>query len=123
MDKKLLVVNADDLGASQGVNRGVADAHTRGIVTSASLLVTGRACQEAVRMLADLPDLGVGLHFDVCGEDERSFDVHDVEGVREEFNAQLDQFVDLVGRAPTHVDSHRHVHRHSFLRPLFRELV
>jgi predicted glycoside hydrolase/deacetylase ChbG (UPF0249 family) len=74
-------------------------------------------------MLADLPDLGVGLHFDICGEDERSFDVHDVEAIREEFVRQLDSFVDLVGRTPTHIDSHRHVHRHSFLRPLFRELV
>jgi predicted glycoside hydrolase/deacetylase ChbG (UPF0249 family) len=123
MDTKLLVVNADDFGASDGVNRGISDGHTRGIVTSTSLLVTGVACEEAVRMLADLPDLGVGLHVDVCGEDERPFDVHDVEGIRAEFEQQLERFCELVGRPPTHVDSHRHVHRHSFLRPLFHELV
>src|SRR4051794_31344769 len=123
MDRKLLVVNADDFGASDGVNRGVAEAHTNGIVTSTSLLVTGAACREAVRMLADLPDLGVGLHFDVCGEDERAFDVHDVDAFRADFEQQIAEFVDLVGREPTHIDSHRHVHRHTFLRPLFRELV
>ena len=123
MSNKLLVVNADDFGASDGVNRGISDAHTRGIVTSTSLLVTGAACDEAVRMLDDLPELGVGLHVDVCGEDERPFDVHDVAGLRADLEQQLDRFGQLVGRPPTHVDSHRHVHRHSFLRPLFREVV
>jgi chitin disaccharide deacetylase len=123
MERKLLVVNADDFGASAGVNRGIAEAHSKGIVTSTSVQVTGAACGEAVRMAADLPDLGLGLHVDVCGEDERPFDVHDIDAVRAEFEQQLDRFCQLFGRPPTHVDSHRHIHRHSFLRPLFRELA
>jgi predicted glycoside hydrolase/deacetylase ChbG (UPF0249 family) len=38
-EKRLLIVNADDLGLSEGVNAGIAEAHERGIVTSASLMV------------------------------------------------------------------------------------
>jgi predicted glycoside hydrolase/deacetylase ChbG (UPF0249 family) len=120
---KRLIVNADDFGASAGVNRGILECHTRGVVTSTSLMVTGRAVQEAVSMSRDHPALAVGLHWDVCGEDERDFDTEDLSAVRDEFRRQLDEFVRLLGRPPTHVDSHRHVHREEHLLPLFRELV
>jgi len=123
MNVKHLIVNADDFGASAGVNRGIVDCHTRGIVTSTSLMVTGRAVQEAVAMSRDLPRLAIGLHWDVWGEDEREFDVEDVGAVRNEFRRQLEEFVSLMGRLPTHVDSHRHAHRQEHLLPVFRELV
>ena len=122
MDRHL-IVNADDLGASAGVNRGILECHTRGVVTSASLMVTGRAAAEAVAMSRDCPELAVGLHFDVWGEDEREFDTADVQAVRDEFQRQLEEFERLVGRTPTHVDSHRHVHREDHLMPVFEELV
>ncbi len=69
--KRFLIFNADDFGASTGVNRGILECHTRGVVTSASLMVTGRAAREAVAMSRDHPGLSVGLHWDVWGEDER----------------------------------------------------
>jgi predicted glycoside hydrolase/deacetylase ChbG (UPF0249 family) len=121
--KKYLVVNADDFGASTGVNRGILECHTSGVVTSTSLMVTGRAASEAVAMSRDHPALAIGLHWDVCGEDEREFDTDDLPAVREEFHRQLDEFHRLLGRLPTHVDSHRHVHREEHLMPVFRELV
>src|SRR5262249_9530525 len=77
----------------------------------------------AVAMSRDHPALTIGLHWDVCGEDERDFDTDDVAAVRDEFRRQLDEFHRLFGRPPTHVDSHRHVHREGHLLPLFRELV
>jgi chitin disaccharide deacetylase len=120
---KYLIVNADDFGASTGVNRGILECHTGGIVTSTSLMVTGRAVREAVAVSHDRPALAVGLHWDVCGEDERDFDLEDVAAVRDEFRRQLDEFHRLLGRMPTHVDSHRHAHREDHLLPLFRELV
>ncbi|HKA12839.1 MAG TPA: ChbG/HpnK family deacetylase [Candidatus Dormibacteraeota bacterium] len=118
-----LVVNADDLGASRGINEGIAICHRRGVVTSASLMVTGRAATEAALLSRDLPDLSVGLHWDVWGEDEREFDLSDRVAVRDEFRRQLDRFHALMGRLPTHVDSHRHAHRRAGLLPLFREMV
>jgi predicted glycoside hydrolase/deacetylase ChbG (UPF0249 family) len=120
---KLLIVNADDFGASTGVNRGIIDCHTKGIVTSASLTVTGRAVAEAVAMSQDHPSLAIGLHWDVWGEDERSCDLDDTGAVRDEFERQLDVFHRMLGRMPTHVDSHRHAHREEHLMPLFEKLV
>src|SRR5688500_2802212 len=109
--QKFLIFNADDFGASSGVNRGILETHTRGVLTSTSLMVTGRAVREAAAMSRDHPALAVGLHWDVCGEDERSFDLDDLDAVREEFHLQLREFQDLMDRMPTHVDSHRHTHR------------
>jgi predicted glycoside hydrolase/deacetylase ChbG (UPF0249 family) len=119
--KKYLIFNADDFGASTGVNRGIVEAHRLGVVTSASLMVTGSAVREAVSMSSDCPALDVGLHWDVCGEDDRSFAFDDAGAVREEFRRQIGEFEDLLGRPPTHIDSHQHAHRR--VMPLFRELV
>ncbi len=120
---RYLIVNADDFGASAGVNRGILQCHTRGIVTSASLMVYGRAVDDAVALARDLPALAVGLHWDVWGEDEREFDLRDVAAVRDEFRRQVDRFRTLTGHPPTHVDSHRHAHLEPGLLPLFRELA
>jgi predicted glycoside hydrolase/deacetylase ChbG (UPF0249 family) len=120
---RYLVINADDFGASAGINRGIVEAHTRGLVTSTSLMVTGQAVGEAVALSRDHPNLAVGLHWDVCGEDEREFDLDDAAAVRDEFRRQLEGFHRLLGRPPTYVDSHRHVHREGQVMPLFRELV
>jgi chitin disaccharide deacetylase len=121
--EKYLIFNADDFGASTGINCGILKCHTHGVVTSASLMVTGRAVRDAVAASREHPELAVGLHWDVWGEDEREFDIGDLPAVRDEFYRQLDEFHRLLGRMPTHVDSHRHVHRGRELMPLFRELV
>ena len=118
-----LIVNADDFGASAGVNRGILECHTRGVVTSTSLMVTGGAVDEAVSMSRDHPELAIGLHWDVWGEDEREFDTGDERAVRDEFQRQVEEFHRLLDRPPTHVDSHRHAHREEHLMPIFEELV
>jgi chitin disaccharide deacetylase len=118
-----LIVNADDFGASVGVNRGIVHAHRHGIVTSTSMTVTGQAAKEAAALSRDHPELAIGLHWDVWGEDEREFDTTDVAAVRDEFARQLDGFERLLGRPPTHVDSHRHAHLEHGLLPVFMELV
>jgi predicted glycoside hydrolase/deacetylase ChbG (UPF0249 family) len=118
-----LIVNADDLGASEGVNRGIEECHRDGVVTSASLMVTGAAAKHAVALSRANPRLAVGLHWDVVGEDQRDFELADERAVRREFAAQLERFHELVGRPPTHVDSHRHTHLEPQVNELFRELV
>src|SRR5436190_1453918 len=57
-----LVVNADDFGISRGVNRGIVEAHQRGLVTSASLMANLPAADDALTRAAICPDLGLGLH-------------------------------------------------------------
>jgi len=62
-----LVVTADDLGMSPGVTRGILEAHTRGVVRSASLMVTFASSPEAAALSRMEPDLEVGLHLDLVG--------------------------------------------------------
>jgi predicted glycoside hydrolase/deacetylase ChbG (UPF0249 family) len=118
--RPVLIVNADDFGFSAGVNRGVIEAHERGIVTSTTLMVRGGAAAQAAAAVADHPALDVGLHLDL-GEWEfvadewriryQVVDPDDPVAVAEEVEAQLVLFEELVGRSPTHLDSHQHVHR------------
>jgi predicted glycoside hydrolase/deacetylase ChbG (UPF0249 family) len=111
---KYLLVNGDDFGAGRGVNRGIAAAHRRGILTSTSLMVGLPFSQEAARLSRDLPHLSVGLHARLPADDR--------DGAAE-LAAQLDRFQELLGRLPTHLDSHRDVHRHPRLLPHFLALA
>jgi len=108
-----LIVNADDLGFSAGVNRGIVEAYERGIVTSASLMVEGPAAAEGVELAGDLP---FGLHavLDRGGEL-----LVPPEECPRELERQLARFRELAGRAPTHLDSHHHIHRDPRLLPSF----
>ena len=65
---KQLIVNADDFGLTAGVNRGILQAFQDGIVTSASLLVTGSAFEEAVNLARENPELDIGLHLTLVEE-------------------------------------------------------
>lgn len=116
-----LIVNADDFGFAPGVNRGIVEAHENGIVTSASLMVNKPGAGEAAAFALEHPELGVGLHVDL-----RRWHVPArlVEALaRRELKAQLARFRRLLGRDPTHIDSHHHVHRAEPFRPLFTELA
>lgn len=116
--ERFLIVNADDLGWSLGINRGVATTYEHGILTSASLMVQWPAATDAARYARSHPALGVGLHFDLSkwGHREDSWrpvymiDSGRREAVEAEARAQLARFRSLLGRDPTHVDSHHHVH-------------
>ena len=65
---KQLIVNADDFGLTPAVNRGVVRAFQSGIVTSASLLVTGSAFEDAVALARQNPELDIGLHLALVEE-------------------------------------------------------
>ena len=57
-----LIITADDFGRSPEINAAVLEAHLRGILTSASLMVAGAAAPEAVEISRANPSLAVGLH-------------------------------------------------------------
>jgi predicted glycoside hydrolase/deacetylase ChbG (UPF0249 family) len=118
--ERILIVNADDFGQSPGVNAGVIEAHERGIVTSASMMVCWPAAREAAEYGRAEPVLSVGLHLDLgqwtFAEGEWTADYERVplsnpDEVEREVRRQLGLFRELVGRDPTHLDSHQHVHR------------
>jgi predicted glycoside hydrolase/deacetylase ChbG (UPF0249 family) len=66
---RLLIVTADDLGLTRGVNAAVRRAHEDGIVTATSLLAVGREFDDAAAMLRDVPTLELGAHLALVGED------------------------------------------------------
>lgn len=116
---RFLVVNADDLGLSAAVDEGVFAAHERGVVTSASLMVRQESAPAAAEEAPAHPGLGIGLHVDLGewiyerGEWIQAYlhcDTDDREAVEVECRAQLERFRALLGRDPTHLDSHQHVH-------------
>jgi predicted glycoside hydrolase/deacetylase ChbG (UPF0249 family) len=129
---RLLIVNADDFGQTAGVNRGVIEAHERGIVTSASLMVRWPAAAEAATCTRTHPALGLGLHVDLgewARRGEEWVAVYDVvplgdEGaVAAEVERQLGEFRRLTGSDPTHLDSHQHVHRGEPVRSVLVRLA
>lgn len=114
-----VVVNADDLGLSPGINRGIVVAHLHGLVTSTSLMVLRPHASEGVALVAPHESLSVGLHLDlvehqVVGDAWRRtvvrVDLDDPRAVEAEVRSQLRRFVELTGRLPSHIDSHQHVH-------------
>lgn len=131
---KRLIVNADDFGRTAGINRGVVQANERGIVTSATMMVSYVPAAEAAEMARKNPGLGVGLHVALTGgpptlppaqipslvdfqgrlppKPDGLKDANPAE-VLAEARAQLRRFRELMGRDPTHMDSHHHSHRDS----------
>jgi hopanoid biosynthesis associated protein HpnK len=133
---KSLIVNADDLGWTHGVNRGIAEAHRNGIVTSASLLANAPAFASGAEVALSTPGLGVGVHLNLSDgppvaarelvtslvNDTGEFDggpeslllriargalaLHEVE---QEWEAQIEKIREA-GIQPTHLDGHKHVH-------------
>ena len=119
---KYLIVNADDFGASRGINRGILEAHERGILTSTSLLVDWPASEEAAALSRTAPTLSVGLHVYLPNDEDRA-----PEESRRRRRAiladQFSRFHELMGRPPTHLDAHHNVHRDPAALPDFLDLA
>jgi predicted glycoside hydrolase/deacetylase ChbG (UPF0249 family) len=124
---RALIVNADDFGLTRGVSAGILAAHRHGIVTSTTVLVTAAPDREQLAQARD-SGLGLGLHLNLTlGTpltrarslvDGRGAFVRDPRRaaagahpreVRAEAEAQVARFEQLVGRPPTHIDTHHHV--------------
>lgn len=132
-----LVVTADDLGLTEGVNRAAVRAHVEGVVTATSLLAVGRAFDHAVTLLRDHPTLDVGAHLAIVGEDPPLLSAAEVptlvdragrfplsyrtvcaraaagrvdpDDVHREMSAQLER-IRATGLPVSHVDTHQHTH-------------
>jgi len=139
-------VTADDFGLDDAVNDAVEEGHRRGILTAASLMVTGAAAADAVARAKRMPKLGVGLHLvlvdgapalppdeipDLVGRDGNfSTDILRI-GIRifcrprarrqvaAEIRAQLEAFR-RTGLPLDHVNAHHHFHLHPVVQ---RELL
>lgn len=131
---KRLIVNADDFGRAPGINAGIARAHRDGIATAATLMVNGPASGEAGRLAQALPGLDVGVHLTLTYgrpvtdpqripslvEDDGTFPARpaaflgigraDPDEALAEYRAQYARAQQLIGRPPSHLDSHHWLH-------------
>ncbi len=134
--QRRLVINADDLGLTVGVNDGIFDAHDRGVLTSASVFANAPATGDALARALRRPSLGVGCHLTLVDgqptlpsahvpsliEDDgrfpsswKPFIVSCLLGrislveVERELTAQIDR-IRSAGLTLTHLDAHKHVH-------------
>jgi hopanoid biosynthesis associated protein HpnK len=132
---KQLIINADDFGLHESINRGIIASHRDGCVTSTTIMAGGPAFQHAVSLVRTCPDLSVGVHLTLVGmRPAAQGDVHtlvDREGnllpdytafaraylrgaisrqhIERELSCQM-QKVAGSGIPISHIDSHQHLH-------------
>ncbi|MGD8164242.1 chitin disaccharide deacetylase [Pantoea sp. FN0307] len=128
---KLLIVNADDFGLSRAQNYGIIEAYRDGIVTSTTAMMNAAGAEHAAALSKLHPELAVGMHFvltlgkplsampklvNAQGELDKGIwqraqtDTLPLEEIQQELARQFARFIALFGHAPTHIDSHHHVH-------------
>jgi predicted glycoside hydrolase/deacetylase ChbG (UPF0249 family) len=132
MVSRYLIINADDFGISEKTNIGIIEARQKGVVTSASLMVHRPAAEAAAQYACRDQQLSVGLHADMGdwvyeGEhwlrSSGTLDICNPNAVDRELRHQLQRFRDLLGRDPTHLDSHQHIHKEENILPVFSKLA
>jgi hopanoid biosynthesis associated protein HpnK len=134
-----LIVTGDDFGARPGINSAIARAYDEGILTGASLIVTGEFVNQAVALARERPDLATGLHLALCDATSASPpgaipDLVSPDGrfpvspgrtgivhwiwrrrrsgqLEQEIRAQLERYLET-GLSLDHVDGHHHLHMH-----------
>lgn len=141
-----LIVNADDFGFTSGVNRAIVEAHTRGVVTSSTLMAKGMAFAEAAELAKTIPKLSVGCHVVLIDGEPvlepekvpsltasgkfrdgiKTFAARALSGrmdageIAAEATAQIRK-IQSAGVAVSHIDSHKHTHLFpQILRPVLQ---
>lgn len=135
---KRVIVTGDDFGLAEPVNEAILEAHQRGILTTASLMVSGGAAADAVYRAHSTPTLRVGLHL-VVVEGRPVLPPREVPGLvdaggefsgrlvrtgfsyffrpvvrqelEKEIGAQFEAFM-KTGLGLDHVNTHNHMHLH-----------
>lgn len=144
----LLIVNADDFGISQGVNRAIVEAHLHGILTSTTVMANMPAFDHAAQLRQGHPSLAVGVHLTLTAGapvlppskvpslvDRKGCFLRgsrllmgltlgsvDPRQVEMELAAQIERAIQA-GISPDHLDSHHHVHCHPALHPVVVRLA
>jgi hopanoid biosynthesis associated protein HpnK len=143
MDKRI-IINADDFGLCSSVNQAVAQAYTDGVLTSTTIMANMPAAEAAVKLVKQMPGLGVGVHLNLFQgkpllKDESVNCLLNADGnfafsptklsllstirrkirnaIRTELAAQIQWVIDN-GIKPTHLDSHKHIHSFPVIFPI-----
>lgn len=132
---RFLIVNADDLGLSPGINEAVRRGFEQGLITDSSLLINGPYSRQAVGIIRELKEARAGIHLNLdalLGWDSPGYERYSrrelrarlqhgtmVQRIRQSMDDQIKRFLDT-GLVPSHVDTHHHVHG---FRPIFLCLI
>ena len=143
---KRLIINSDDYGRTPDISHGIREAHLHGVVTSTTCMTNiPTTANDVVIALKETPNLGMGVHlvltmgrpisapeavpsivdengnFYKYGSLIENLPNLNMEDVKTEWRAQIEAFVKVAGRRPTHIDSHHHS---SYFSPnLFRAML
>ena len=122
-----VIINADDFGHSKGITDGIIYAFKNGVVTSTTAMCNMPYIEYARDLANENKDLGIGIHLtltvgksltknktlvDENGyfyKSNRKRDIDETE-VYDEYKAQIEKFIKVFGKLPTHIDSHHHFH-------------
>ena len=135
MNRRVLIVTADDVGLHPGMTEGAVRAHREGIVTACSIVANGAAFDDAVARLRDAPSLEVGVHLTLVEERPltamrfpkkyTSFvplylaRMIGIAAIERELRAQIERVLST-GLPVTHLNGHQHLH---VLPRIFRVVV
>ena len=135
MTNKKFILNADDLGISNNINKGVIDGYNSGVLKSASLCANGEAFYAVINeILPECPNLCTGIHLNIIegksltnpdkiplltdrnGNFNNSYTQLMAKSNKKDFISQLEiEFRAQIERIfehfkPAHIDSHVHTH-------------
>ncbi len=144
-----LIINADDFGLCESVNKGIVEAHTKGVLTSTTIMANMPAAEQAVDLAKNLPTLGLGVHLNLTAgkplcQDNTVKLILDSQGhfalspgklalaslitgkvrtaIETELASQIQWLIDK-GIKPTHLDSHKHIHSFPTIFPIVCRLA
>jgi chitin disaccharide deacetylase len=147
--ERRLIINADDFGLCESVNKGIVEAHTKGVLTSTTLMANMSHADQAVELAKSTPTLGLGVHLNLTAgkplcQDSSIKLILDSQGrfalspgklalaslitgkVRAAIETELaSQIQWLIGKGikPTHLDSHKHIHAFPTIFPIICRLA
>jgi chitin disaccharide deacetylase len=147
--ERRLIINADDFGLCESVNKGIVEAHAKGVLTSTTIMASMPAAEQAVELAKNLPTLGVGIHLNLTAgkplcQDNTVKLILDSQGnfalspgklaiaslitgkvrtaIETELASQIQWLIDK-GIKPTHLDSHKHIHSFPSIFPIVCRLA
>lgn len=142
---KRIIINADDFGIHESVNRAVYRGFESGILTSTSIMAGGKAFDDAVHAARDMEGIGIGIHLTLVGclptvlpaaevpsltweggvlcRNYLDLIMRDLKGliraddVYREWDSQIQKVLDT-GLSVTHIDGHQHLHMWNHFFPI-----
>lgn len=137
-----LIINADDYGYTPNISKGIRFGMANGVITSTTVLTNIPNIEDDCKLLLELDNIGIGLHLNLTLDkpltngkslvdkygfflDRKQIDFSKIDKVEVEFElrTQLEKFIQLFNRLPSHLDSHHSIHDHPSILPITEKLM